>query len=294
MTTTDMSRKKTRATDSVEVKGKDKALVLDINKKFEFSDLQNSIVNSALNDARVILIDGGAGTSKTFLSVYCALKLLFTNRVDEIFYIRAAVELGQSLGSLPGEIDEKFSPFVTPLIDKMDELLGRKEVDTLLGTGLSTKPPLVHAMPINYIRGSDWKYKCIIGDEAQNMTKTQLITLLTRISHKTKMFLIGDSMQIDIKNSGWKEMLSLFSDYQSEEHGIYSFRFTEEDVVRDPLVKFMIGKLNGTKPTTAPERPKDMPIPGSINATATSFDANNGTESSPFIGRDIEWSPGRT
>ena len=140
---------------------------------------------------------------------------------------------------------------MTPLRDKMSEFLNPKAIDGLCGTGLSTKLPAVRAMPMNYVRGADWKDTCIIVDEAQNCTFKVLLTVMTRLSTGSKMFIIGDSMQSDIRNSGWNGMLNLFGDYLSEEQGIYRFEFEEEDIVRDPLVKFIIQRINDASKETS-------------------------------------------
>ena len=103
-------------------------------------------------------------------------------------------------------------------------------------------------MPINFIRGASWRDKIVIADEAQNFTFKELTTLITRIGDGTKILVCGDSMQSDINGkSGFSAMCKLFSDYKSRQKGIEYFEFTEEDIKRSKLLKFIISKLNTEK-----------------------------------------------
>jgi len=102
----------------------------------------------------------------------------------------------------------------------------------------------IQAMPINYLRGASWKDKIIVADEAQNFTFKELTTLVTRLGVNCKLFICGDFMQSDINGkTGFKKMFKLFDDMESQKKGIHSFSFTKEDIMRSPLQKFIIGKL---------------------------------------------------
>jgi phosphate starvation-inducible PhoH-like protein len=103
-------------------------------------------------------------------------------------------------------------------------------------------------MPINYLRGSSWKNKVVIADEAQNFTYKELTTLITRIGDNCKLFICGDFMQSDINGkSGFAPMFDLFNDEESEEKGIYSFKFGKEDILRSSILKYIISKLDNRK-----------------------------------------------
>ena len=123
-------------------------------------------------NTKLVFISGPAGTSKTFTSILAGLKLLNDKKVSEIIYVRSAVESSDSkLGFLPGEVDEKLSPYIQPLLDKLEELIPRCDIEKL------KKEERIHGFPINFLRGLNWNAKCIVADEAQNMTKKELITL---------------------------------------------------------------------------------------------------------------------
>jgi phosphate starvation-inducible PhoH-like protein len=103
-------------------------------------------------------------------------------------------------------------------------------------------------MPINFLRGASWIDKVIVADEAQNFTFKELLTLVTRIGSNTKLFICGDSMQSDINGkSGFTDMCSIFNDYKSRQKGIEYFEFTEDDIKRSEILKFIIRKINASK-----------------------------------------------
>lgn len=193
-------------------------------------------------NTKLVFISGPAGTSKTFTSILAGLKLLNDKKVSEIIYVRSAVESSDSkLGFLPGEVDEKLSPYIQPLLDKLEELVPKCDIEKL------KKEERIHGFPINFLRGLNWNAKCIVADEAQNMTKKELITLITRIGEFSKLYICGDPDQSDINGkSGFLPIMQLFDDDESRENGVYTFKFTEEDIVRSGLVKFIIKKLKKT------------------------------------------------
>ncbi len=187
---------------------------------------------------RVVFISGPAGTSKTLLSVYSALDLYNKDNEKKILYIRSVVESAEKgLGFLKGDIDDKFGPYMAPLLDKIDELLSDGEKHLL------DKKKVLDAMPLNFLRGQSWRNKVVIADEVQNYSKKELVTVLTRIGKDTKLILCGDPMQSDIKNTGFKEMCDLFDDEESRSNGVYHLQFTKDDVLRDPIITFLIEKI---------------------------------------------------
>jgi len=188
---------------------------------------------------KLVFISGPAGTAKTYTSILAGLTLLNHKRVSEIVYVRSIVESSDSkLGFLPGEMDEKMSPYIQPLIDKLEELLPKHDIDKL------KKEERIHGFPINFLRGLSWNAKCIVADEAQNMSKKELITLITRVGEFSKLFICGDPDQSDINGkSGFVPMMNVFDDEESRNNGIYVFKFDEEDIVRSGLVKFILKKL---------------------------------------------------
>ena len=194
-------------------------------------------------ETKMIFVSGPAGTSKTFLAVLAALKLLNSRRVSDILYLRSAVESSDNkLGYLPGEVAEKLSPYVQPLLDKMSEFLSKGDIENIQKEGR------IDSIPIGFLRGLSWNAKCIIADEAQNCTQKELVTLITRTGEFSKVFVLGDPEQSDINGkSGFVKFMNAFDDDESRKNGIFIFRFTEEDVVRSGLVKFIIKKIRDIK-----------------------------------------------
>ena len=194
-------------------------------------------------DTKMVFISGPAGTSKTFTSILAGLHLINEKRVSEIIYVRSAVESSDSkLGFLPGEMDDKLSPYVQPLIDKLEELLQRSDIEKL------KKEERIHGFPINFLRGLNWNAKVIVADEAQNMTKKELITLITRVGEFSKLYICGDPDQSDINGkSGFTQIMNIFDDDESKQNGIFLFKFDDDDIVRSGLVKFILKKLKSIK-----------------------------------------------
>jgi len=213
----------------------------DINQEFDLNDVHNSFLELALDKrTKVSIIDGPAGSGKTYLSVLAALQCLKNHYVDEIIYVRSIVEsASKSLGSLPGEADEKFLPWMYPLFDKLQELLTESAAKTLIAEDI------VRGIPVNFVRGATFRNSCVIVDEAQNLTLPEIITILTRIGNNCKYFIVGDKRQADIgKKSGFEQIFNLFSDYRSECKGILTYEFTSMDVVRSEILKYIVEKLD--------------------------------------------------
>jgi len=206
----------------------------------ELKPTQQKFMELALDKStKLMFVSGPAGTSKTYLSVLVALLLLNEKRVSDLIYIRSAVESSDSkLGFLPGEADEKMAPYIQPLLDKLMELLPKTDIDRLM------KENRITAVPVGFLRGLNWNAKVIIADEAQNLTEKELITLVTRIGEFSKVFVLGDPDQSDIKDkSGFTRLMKKFDDEESNSQGIRTFTFTEEDIVRSGLVQFIINRL---------------------------------------------------
>lgn len=206
----------------------------------ELTETQKKFLKLAEDKStKIIFVSGPAGTSKTYLSVLHALKMINEKKVSDLIYIRSAVESADSkLGFLPGEANEKLAPYIQPLLDKLSELLPKEDIDLLL------KEERVSGVPVGFLRGLNWNAKVIIGDEAQNMSYKELFTLITRIGEFSKVFILGDPEQSDINGkTGFMKMLSHFDDEESRQNGIHVFRFTEEDIVRSGLVQFIIKKV---------------------------------------------------
>jgi phosphate starvation-inducible protein PhoH len=212
--------------------------------QFPWTEKQKEFFRVALDPStNVVFVNGPAGTSKTLLSVYCGLQLLNMKVADDIMYLRSAVESSdKSLGYLPGDANEKLRFYNLPFLDKLDELLTESTAQKL------EDQKRISMFPVNFARGMNWKHKCIILDEAQNSSVKEIITVLTRMGEGCRCFVLADPMQTDLKSEssqgGFEGLSHIFSDEESVNMGIYTFEFSEEDIMRSELVKFLIKKIH--------------------------------------------------
>lgn len=216
-------------------------LDFSINEDYKLTPKQVAFLVKALQqDTRMCIVDGPAGTAKTYIAVLTALKLLNRKQVDNIVYIRSIVEsASRSMGALPGELEEKFAPWSMPLIDKLEEI-------TTAGAGINLmNKGYIKCIPVNFTRGLTFKNACVIIDEAQNMTNSELTTILTRFGENSKYLVVGDTYQADIgEKSGFKNIFKAFDDPLCDENGITTFKFDEDDIVRSQILRFIVERLN--------------------------------------------------
>tara|TARA_R110002020_G_scaffold147245_1_gene322498 strand:+ start:47 stop:718 length:672 start_codon:yes stop_codon:yes gene_type:complete len=187
---------------------------------------------------RVVFLSGPAGTAKTFLSIYTALYKHYDDNLLNILYLRSLAESAdKGMGFLKGTMDDKFGPYVGPLDDKLEELLSPAEKKHI------EMKQVIQAAPINFMRGATWRNKVVIVDEAQNMTIKELTTILTRISRNSTLYICGDTMQSDIRNTGYAKFCEVFGDEESESYGVYHLEFTKEDIMRDKIISYLVEKI---------------------------------------------------
>ncbi len=176
---------------------------------------------------------GPAGTGKTYLAVAAAIDALLSEKVDRIILIRPAVEAGEKLGFLPGDLSQKVDPYLRPLYDGLYEMLGIEKTEKFLARGV------VEIAPLAYMRGRTLNNSFIIVDESQNTTKEQMKMVLTRMGFGSYLVINGDLTQIDLpKNikSGLSNAIKVLKDTE----GIGFTNFSSRDVVRHPLVRKII------------------------------------------------------
>jgi phosphate starvation-inducible PhoH-like protein len=177
---------------------------------------------------------GPAGTGKTYLAVACAVDALERDTVKRLVLVRPAVEAGERLGFLPGDLAQKVDPYLRPLYDALYDLLGFDKTGKLFERGT------IEVAPLAYMRGRTLNHSFIILDEAQNTTPEQMKMFLTRIGFGTKSVITGDVTQIDLAR-GQKSGLIEADRILAGVRGIAFTRFTSADVVRHPLVQKIIG-----------------------------------------------------
>lgn len=190
-----------------------------------------------VNKNDIVFASGSAGTGKTFLAVTMAVKMLKDGQVKRIILARPAVEAGESLGFLPGDLKEKIDPYLRPLYDSLYEMLGKENVDDYIQKGT------IEIAPLAYMRGRTLDNACIILDEAQNMTKMQMKMMLSRLGYNAKMIITGDITQIDLPKtvvSGLRNAIEILQDI----NGIGIITFEHEDVIRHPLVQEILKRYD--------------------------------------------------
>ena len=198
---------------------------------------------------------GPAGTGKTYLAMAAAISALLQNQVQRLILARPAVEAGEALGFLPGDLREKILPYLRPLYDAMHDMLDAEDVATLSEKGV------IEIAPLAYMRGRTLNDSFVILDEAQNTTSEQMKMFLTRLGYESKAVITGDVTQIDLPE-GRKSGLMEARELLSEIDGIRFCYFTEVDVVRHPLVSAIIKAYDradrekrGAPAATAPRPP---------------------------------------
>ena len=187
----------------------------------------------ALRENDIVMSLGPAGTGKSFLAVSVAVTLLMEKKIERVILSRPAVEAGEKLGFLPGDMKEKVDPYLRPLYDALYELFGADKIDKKIETGE------IEIAPLAFMRGRTLKNSFVILDEAQNATDTQIKMFLTRIGDNSKIVINGDPSQIDLPNksmSGLNSSKKLLGNINE----ISVVDFDHSDVVRHPLVSKIV------------------------------------------------------
>ena len=195
---------------------------------------------SSINEKDIAFGIGPAGTGKTYLAVAAAVNQFMEDKVNKIILTRPAVEAGEHLGFLPGDLSEKIDPYLRPLYDALYEMMGIEKVTRLVENGK------IEVAPLAYMRGRTLNDAFIILDEAQNTTISQMQMFLTRIGYGSSTVVTGDVSQIDLpreSSSGLKDCLEFILDIK----GVDAVSFTPEDVMRHKIVTSIINEYEKRK-----------------------------------------------
>ena len=187
----------------------------------------------ALRENDIVMALGPAGTGKSFLAVSVAITMLMEKKVERVILSRPAVEAGEKLGFLPGDMKEKVDPYLRPLYDALYELFGFDKIDKKIETGE------IEIAPLAFMRGRTLKNCFAILDEAQNATETQIKMFLTRIGENSKLVVNGDPSQVDLINKAHSGLIKS-KNILSQIDEIKIVEFDHKDVVRHPLVSKII------------------------------------------------------
>ncbi len=187
----------------------------------------------AINDNDLVFGIGPAGTGKTYVAVLNAVAKLKDGAIKKIILTRPAVEAGEKLGFLPGDLKEKVDPYLRPLYDALYEILGLKQTEDMIEKGT------IEIAPLAYMRGRTLENAYVILDEAQNTTINQMKLFLTRLGFNSKMVVTGDITQIDLPNKSNSGLIQA-SNLLANIDGISIIKFEKVDVIRHPLVQKVI------------------------------------------------------
>ena len=194
----------------------------------------------AFFENEIVISVGPAGTGKTFLAVAYAISLLEKHEIEKIVLCRPAVEAGENLGFLPGDLRDKIDPYLAPLYDALNDLLPKNKVQTLINN------KIIEIIPLAYMRGRTINRAAMILDEAQNASPIQMKMFLTRLGIESKAVITGDISQIDLPkktNSGLVEVLRILKNIKS----IGIIKLDESDVTRHEIVKDIINAYSKLK-----------------------------------------------
>ena len=219
----------------------DNLLIRTVKKTVRARTHRQNVYINALNNSDLTFGVGPAGTGKTYLPVAHAVEMLEKEEINKIILSRPAVEAGEKLCFLPGDLKDKVDPYLRPLYDALEDVLSFKKIEKYMELGI------IEIAPLAFMRGRTLSNAYIILDEAQNTSKMQMKMFLTRLGFHSRMVITGDITQIDLPNnviSGLSEALKVTHFIRDKVSQIY---FDDKDVVRHPLVQKIVNAYERTE-----------------------------------------------
>ncbi len=202
-------------------------------RRVEAQTANHKLYLQSIKDNIYTICIGPAGAGKTYMSAGVAANMLLDQKIDKIIITRPAVECGEKLGYLPGDLDDKIGPYVVPVIVSLMDFIHKKELEEFV------KKDIIEVVPLAYIKGRTFKKSFVLCDEAEDASFEQLKMLLTRIGIGSKLVVSGDTTQPEVDASGLLECMRLLKD--CEDFGIVGLN--SDDIMRHPRIRDILEKL---------------------------------------------------
>lgn len=230
-------KKLDKAREELQTEGFQIAMPRKPSKALKPLNEAQGLLISTILERTITFVTGPAGTGKTYVTTALAAEKLVTGEIEKIVFCRPIKEVGESIGHLPGDLQEKYAPWIQPIVSVLEHRLGPGDVKGKMRSGV------IQAIPLMHMRGMSFDNTWIILDEAQNSTPQQMLMLLTRIGSNSKLIVDGDLMQSDLEDRRGAMMKNGLEDALNrlgriDEIG--AMEFTEDDIVRNPLIKTIL------------------------------------------------------
>lgn len=208
-------------------------------RDFPWTEKQRTFIEAGVDKrTNYILCEAPPGVGKTLMSVYIGLRLLERKAISKIYFVRLPQEsASKGIGFVPGTSAEKMEAFGLPMMDQLNQLLPPAQIAKL------TKEGFIEVVPIGFIKGRTFNNALVIVDEVEDLSKQELLLVMGRLGKYSKMLLIGDYQQANVRNSGFKAVFDGFNDPECMEKGIFCLSFDESDIKRNGIIAYVVKRF---------------------------------------------------
>lgn len=219
-------------------------LSFDLNiRPFPWTEKQSALIQAGLaKRTNYILCEAPPGVGKTLMAVYIGLKLLQERRISNVYFVRLPQEsASKGIGFMPGDQSQKMEAFQMPMMDQLNQLLPAEQIAKLLKQGF------IQTVPLGYVKGRTFNASLVIVDEAEDLTEQEMQLIMARLGRFSRMVLIGDHEQANVRNSGFLKVYDGFNSPECVDQGIICLRFDESDSKRNGVLAYVIRRFRQIK-----------------------------------------------